>query len=517
MAGYKPSLEQQLKQTQTLKLSHQQLMLLRLLEVPTIELEDKIKQEIEENPALEDLSDGTSDRIDDNSQTESSDDDYDDYGDDEGKENRDDYDYDADDYEDDKYDFKDTDMPDYDEKAEDYLMSRYSGDDNDYIEPTYGDEKTMLDILVEQIDFMSGIDEKISRYAKYVVGNLDSYGFLRRSVEQLADDFSFSSGENVRDEDMAQAVDLVKTLDPPGVGAQDLRECLLLQLKRKVDKDDYTLLATRAVEDCFDDVSLRRLDRVAQKLGISSDDAIKTFSVISELNPRPYSSEDRYEMQSMHIEPDFEVHTEDGQLVLTVLKGRIPELGVSRAYQEMIATYTKGDKKSLTRSQKDAAMFAKQKVESAEWFIRAIKQRSSTLYDVVNRIVMYQRRYFLSGDKSLLRPMTLKDVAALSKYEVSTISRVTSGKYIQTEFGTFALKDLFTDSMTNDEGDDVSTAYIKDLIKKAVDEENKQSPLTDEQIVALIAEKGINLARRTVAKYRDQLGIPSTRSRRVVI
>lgn len=508
-------MEQQLKQTQTLKLSHQQLMLLKLLEVPTIELEDKIKQEIEENPALEELSDGTSDRLDDDNSNDSNDD-YDDYGDVSDKESRDDYDDYNDDYED-RYDIKDSDIADFDERAEDYLMSRYSAEDGDYTEQTYREESSMLDTLVEQVDFMSGIDPKIARYAKYVLGSLDSYGFLRRSVEQLSDDFSFNSGENVRDEDMAQAVDLVKTLDPPGVGAQDLRECLLLQLKRKQEKDKYASFAIRAVEDCFDDVSLRRLDRVAQKLGISSDDVMKTFSVISSLNPRPYSTEEKYELQSMHIEPDFEVHTEDGQLVLTVLKGRIPELGISRAYQEMITTYTKGDKKSLTRSQKDAAMFAKQKVENAEWFIRAIKQRSSTLYDVVHRIVMYQKRYFLSGDKSLLRPMTLKDVAALTKYELSTISRVTSGKYIQTEFGTFALKDLFTDSMTNEDGDDVSTAYIKDLIKKAVEEENKQSPLTDEQIVALIAEKGINLARRTVAKYRDQLGIPSTRSRRVVI
>lgn len=511
MAGFKPSLEQQLKQTQTLKLSHQQLMLLKLLEVPAIELEDKIKQEIEENPALEDLSDGLSDRLDDNNHDNDSDD-RDDFSD---VENGDDYDY-NDDY-DDRYDFKDSDLPDYDERAEDYLMSRYANEDSNYTEPTYGEAESMLDNLVEQLDFMSGIDPKILRYAKYVLGNLGSNGLLHRTVEQLADDFSFSSGENVNDDDMSEAVELVKTLEPAGVGAQDLRECLLLQLKRKREPKKYVELATRALENCFDDVSLRRMDRVAQKLNLTEEEAKETFSLIASLNPRPYTDNDVLQGQSLYIVPDFEVHAEDGQLVLTVLKGRIPELGVSKAYQEMIETYTKGDKKSLTRSQKDAAMFAKQKVENAEWFIRAIKQRSSTLYDVVSKIVMYQRKYFLSGDKSLLRPMTLKDVAALTKYELSTISRVTNGKYIQTDFGVFALKDLFTDSMTNDDGDDVSTAYIKDMIKKAVEDEDKKSPLTDEQLVAIIAQKGINLARRTVAKYRDQLGIPSTRSRRVVI
>lgn len=468
------------------RLSPQQIQLMKLLQVPTMELDQRIKQEIEENPALEEGAESLDDDFD-------IQDDYDDDGND-----KDDFDFDISDYMDD-------DTPDY--KTQ---VNNHSKDEDDRVIPLSG-EQSFQERLTEQLHLLD-LDDTQFLIADTIIGNLDESGYLNREVEAIVDDLAFSANVLVSEEQVEEVLSLVQELDPAGVGARDLRECLLLQINRRQDGDITRFTAKKILEDHFEEFTKKHYDKIQKKLEIEDQDLKEAIDEIIKLNPKPGGSMKESAKQMQQIIPDFMITEFEGRLELSINGRNAPELKVSRDYENMLRSYAEGAKSS--KSDREALSFVKQKLDGAKWFIDAIKQRQNTLLMTMDAIMSYQREYFLTGDETNLKPMILKDIADLVGLDISTISRVANSKYVQTGYGIFPLKYFFSESLSTDSGEEVSTREVKKILSEAIEGEQKRKPLTDDKLAALLKEKGYNIARRTVAKYREQLNIPVARLRK---
>lgn len=492
-----PSLTQDLKQQQ--KLSPAQIQVVRLLELPSCELSARVNEELQNNPALEEghVDDETTNALNDGydeQYNEGYNDDNDDYT---NPLQNEDFDYD-------QY-IQDDETPEY--RYHD-LASNADGEER---EMPLSEGTSFGEYLKSQI-YLTHMTKPERHIAKFVVGNIDEDGYLRRSAEELCDDLYFREGLTVTTAQMYNIISQIQTFDPAGVGAHDLKECLLIQLRQR-GKDP---LAIRILDTCFEDFSNRRFDRITDKLAISSDQLHDAVTEITKLNPKPGSAWQGtvYDRHQTTIIPDFSVENQDGELLLTLNTGDIPSLHVSREYREMLQTYA--DSGHPSKEQKEAVRFVKQKLDSAQAFIDAIKQRSETLKRTMEAILKAQHDWFIEGDETYLRPLVLQDIANQTGFDVSTISRVSNSKYVQTEWGVFPLKYFFSEKMVNAEGEEISTREIKKILSECVAGEDKTSPLTDDALVDVLKAKGYPIARRTVAKYRDQLHIPVARLRRSI-
>ena len=481
-------LKQQLSQKLLQKLSPQQIQLMKLIQLPTLALEQKIKEELEENPALDEGAEVTEDSFDDTSEN------Y------EGDDNQS---IEAEDINVDEY-LSDDEVPDYRLRA-----NNYSKDDDDSKVPISGGD-TFTDLLINQISTHK-MGEQDRQIAEYLIGNIDDDGYIRRDLSAIVDDLAFTQNIFVEVEKLEEVLEIIQDLDPPGVGAKDLRGCLLLQLDRK-ENSAAVRLAYVILDKYFDEFTKKHYSRLIDKLEIDEDYLKEAIAVISQLNPKPGGSSSGNTRPVQAVIPDFNISIEDGELELTLNSRNAPELNVSREYKDMLETYKNSQQKN--KAQKDAVMFVKQKLDSAKWFIDAIRQRQQTLLITMSSIMNFQKEYFLTGDQRKLKPMILKNIAEEIGMDISTVSRVASNKYVQTPYGTFLIKEFFSESMTNDAGEEVSTKEIKKILEDSIKEENKRKPLTDDRLAQLLKEKGYPIARRTVAKYREQLDIPVARLRK---
>ena len=482
-------LKQRLQQKLLQKLSPQQIQMIKLLEIPTIQLEQRIKKELEENPTLEEGADNT--------------DDYDEYdaSSEEGDTEKEQDEFSLEDYMD------DDDTPTYKLSS-----SNYSKDDK-FEDIPFSVGVSFHENLETQLGLRK-LSEKEEMLAKYLIGNIDDDGYLRRKIEAIVDDLAFTMEVETTETELRKVLDIIHDFDPAGVGARDLQECLLLQIKRK----DLSVISTKNAHDIlkfhFDEFSRRHYDKILARLNLSEDDMKDAIDEVIKLNPKPggvYS--DPLNKGGEQIVPDFILDNDDGILVLSLNARNVPELRVSKGYSEMLQSYS-DNKKSGVKTDKEAISFVKQKLDSARWFIDAIKQRQNTLLLTMNTILNYQREYFLEGDEKKLHPMILKDIAEITELDISTISRVANSKYIQTHFGIYALKYFFSEGMQTESGEEVSTREIKKILEECIEIEEKRKPLTDEKLGEILKEKGYQIARRTVAKYREQLNIPVARLRK---
>ena len=483
-------LKQSLQQKLLQKLSPQQIQLMKLLQVPTIELEQRIKEELEVNPALDEGAEKDEDG-EHNELEEWEDKDKDD------KEEKEEFDFS--DY------LDDDDTPSYK-----LNISNKGADDEEKSIP-FASSTSFRDYLTEQLSWRT-ITERQNLLAKTIIGNLDDDGYLRREIENIADDLAFSQNIMTDEEELEDALKIVQSLDPAGVGAQDLRECLMLQLERKDHDYPSISIAYEILDKHFDAFTKKHYDRITKRMEVDDEDLKIAISEIVKLNPKPGNSMSSASKSVQHIVPDFVITTDDEDLVLNINSRNAPELRISDSYKQMIKGYEKAPVKG--KKQKEALMFVKQKIDSAKWFIDAIKQRQQTLMLTMNAIMEFQKEYFLTGDETKLKPMILKDIAEIVKLDISTISRVANSKYVQTPYGTFLLKTFFSESLSTDSGEEVSTREVKKILQDAVDGENKQKPLTDERLANVLRDRGYQIARRTVAKYREQLNIPVARLRK---
>ncbi|NNC69481.1 MAG: RNA polymerase factor sigma-54 [Flavobacteriaceae bacterium] len=482
-------LKQHLQYKLSQKLSPQQIQLMKLIQLPTQAFEEKIKQEIEENPALE------SGKDDQDNFNESSQDDYDDSGNDtiETDINIDEY-------------LSDDEMPSYKLQT-----NNYSSDDEEKHIP-YAAGTSFNQHLKNQLNTFR-LSEKERQIAEFLVGSIDESGYIRRNIEDIVDDLAFTANVYTDDVEVKRMLDVVHQLDPAGVGARNLEECLLIQLERKSDNESRSL-AKNILENAFDHFVKKHYKKLLQKFDISEEQLKGAIQEIEKLNPKPggsYASSNKIVEQ---IVPDFSIRIIEGKLELTLNSRNAPELHVSSEYHNMLKGYKESKDKS--KSQKDAVLFIKQKLDAAKWFIDAIKQRQQTLLLTMNAIMHHQEAYFLTGDERKLKPMILKDIADKINMDVSTISRVANSKYVDTPYGTKLIKEFFSESMKNEQGEDVSTREIKKILQTVIEEESKKKPLTDDKLSAMLKEKGYLIARRTVAKYREQLGIPVARLRKKI-
>lgn len=478
-------LKQTLQQKLLQKLSPQQIQLMKLLQVPTVELEMRIKEELEANPALDEG-------------REEEEREYEDEYEKEEREEKDD-EFDISDY------LSDDETPDYKTS-----VSNKSADDDDKHVPI-GSGTTFQEVLSSQLS-MRLLDDTQQVIAENIIGNLDDSGYLRRDLKAIVNDMAFSQNVMTTVEELEEVLAIVQELDPPGVGARDLRECLIIQMKRKENPTWGQALAIIVLEDYFEEFSKKHYSKIIKKLELEDEQDLKeAVDEIVKLNPKPGNSMKESSKTLQHVVPDFLVSVEDDELKLQLNQRNAPELRVSKQYKEMLKGYSasKPDKQS-----KEALMFVKQKIDSAKWFIDAIKQRQNTLLVTMKSILEHQEAYFLSGDETKLKPMILKDIAEKVNMDISTISRVANSKYVQSPYGTFLLKTFFSESLSTDSGEEVSTREVKKILEDAIEAENKKKPLTDEKLAALLKEKGYNIARRTVAKYREQLNIPVARMRK---
>ena len=484
-------LKQSLQQKLLQKLSPQQIQLMKLIQLPTQAFEERLKQEIEENPAL-DTGKEESDDYDDDFSNE-----YDDTGTEK---------IDADDINIDEY-LSDDEIPSYKTQT-----NNYSSDDEEKNVP-YAAGTTFHQSLKNQIDTFT-IDDEERAIAEFLVGSIDDSGYIRRDIIDLVDDLAFTANVFTTEEKVISVLNrVVHNLDPIGVGARDLQECLIIQLKAK-DKTKIRSLAIDILENAFDHFVKKHYNKLLEKFTISEEELKEVNTEISKLNPKPGSSYSGNNKIAEQIVPDFSIKIIDGELDLTLNSRNAPELHISKEYNNMLKGYQESTSKS--KSQKDAVFFIKQKLDAAKWFIDAIKQRQQTLLLTMNAIMHHQYDYFLTGDERRLKPMILKDIADKINMDVSTISRVANSKYVSTPYGTKLIKDFFSESMKNDQGEDVSTKEIKKILETVIAEENKKKPLTDEKLAKILKEKGYPIARRTVAKYREQLDIPVARLRKEI-
>jgi RNA polymerase sigma-54 factor len=477
------ALKQYLSHKLEQRLSPQQIQLMKLLQVPTMELDQRIKQEIEENPALE----------------EGAEVDEDDFSEEEEQEEsvKEDEDFDIGDYLSDDADYK-------------TQISNKGKDDDEKVIPLSGD-LTFQERLTEHLHLLNFDDTKFV-IATTIIGNLDESGYLNREVEALVDDLAFSANVMTSEEEVEEVLMVIQDLDPAGVGARNLQECLLIQINRKQDGDITKYTAKKILEDFFEEFTKKHYTKILKKLEITDEDLKDAIAEIVKLNPKPGGSSKEAARNFQQIIPDFMITENEGRLVLTLNGRNAPELKVSRDYKSMLQKYAEGAKPS--KADKEALTFVKQKLDGAKWFIDAIKQRQNTLLLTMDAIMNYQKQYFLTGDETNMRPMILKDIAEIVSLDISTISRVANSKYVQMDHGIHSLKYFFSESLSTDSGEEVSTREVKKILSEAVDGEEKRKPLTDEKLAILLKDKGYNIARRTVAKYREQLNIPVARLRK---
>ena len=476
------------------KLSPQQIQLMKLIQLPTQEFEQRLQQEIEENPALESGTEADDKFEDSYDEFDNSTDD--DYNDSEtiGE------DINVDEY------LSDDDVPDYRTQ-----VNNYSADDEDRDMP-YASGTSFNQYLTSQLNtFRLTEDERI--IAEFLVGSVDEIGYIRRSLTEIMDDLAFTQNVFTDEKAIEKVLHVVHQLDPAGVGARDLQECLSIQLHR-MEKNPDVELAIDIIDNAFEQFTKKHYLKLIQKFDITEIQLKDAIDEIEHLNPKPGGSYSGNNKIVEHIVPDFAIKIVDGELELTLNGRNAPELHVSREYSDMMKGYKEAKDKS--RSQKDAVQFIKQKLDAAKWFIEAIKQRQQTLFVTMSAIMHYQSEYFLTGDERKLRPMILKDIADEIEMDVSTVSRVANSKYVDTPYGTKLIKDFFSESMTNDQGEEVSTREIKKILETVIEDENKRKPLTDDKLAEILLEKGYPIARRTVAKYREQLDIPVARLRKKI-
>ena len=477
---------QKLSLTQSLqqKLSPQQIQFIKLLQVPTAELETRIEEELEINPALEE---GKEEK-----ETEDSTDEYDE-----------------------EFEASET------EGIEDYLQDDYAGykmqgdgrnPDEEERESPLSVEKTLHEHLVSQLGYIK-LDEREQILGKQLIGSIDSDGYIRRELEAIVNDLAFSQGVETDEEELENILFKIQNFDPAGIGARNLQECLALQLERKDEENEHVQLAKRIIDSCFNEFSKKHYDKIARKLGIEDEESLReAIYLITKLNPKPGGTGEEATKTVQYVIPDFILTNTNDELELSLNSRNAPQLKVSRSYADMLDAYDKSDKKD--KKLKETVSFIKQKLDSAKWFIDAIRQRQQTLLNTMQAIIDFQYDYFLEGDEAKLKPMILKDIAEKINMDISTVSRVASSKHVQTEFGVFPLKYFFSEGIATDSGEDVSSREVKSKLKSFIEEENKSKPLSDEKLEKALKESGYNIARRTVAKYREQLGIPVARLRK---
>ncbi|WP_036382392.1 RNA polymerase factor sigma-54 [Muricauda sp. MAR_2010_75] len=484
-------LKQHLQFKLSQKLSPQQIQLMKLIQLPTQAFEQRLKQELEDNPALESGK----------AESETLDDTYEDtYDDSADNETISAEDINIDDY------LSDDEVPDYRTQT-----SNYSPDDDEKSIP-YAAGISFNQYLINQLNTVY-LDDEQWAIAEFLVGSVDESGYIRRPIADIMDDLAFTQNIYVEEEKIKSVLKVVQELDPPGVGARSLDECLIIQLKRKEQKPSVEL-AINILEKSFDQFTKKHYAKLIQKHHISEEELKEAISEIEKLNPKPGGSYSGNTRIIEHIVPDFSIKIVDGELDLTLNGRNAPELHVSKEYSNMLQGYKNAKEKS--KSQKDTVLFIKQKLDAAKWFIDAIKQRQQTLYITMNAIMNYQKEYFMTGDERKLRPMILKDIADEIDMDVSTVSRVANSKYVDTPYGTKLIKDYFSEAMKNEQGEDVSTKEIKKILETVIKDEEKRKPLTDDKLAKILKERGYPIARRTVAKYREQLGIPVARLRKEI-
>ena len=488
-------LKQQLQQKLQQKLSPQQIQLIRLLELPAIELEERIKHELEDNPALE-----------------------------EGKEIADDFDRTdeggeelaANEMEGESETDTDLSLGDYmsEDDIPDYKLRELNERAEKKEDVPFSVSESLNEYLLQQLG-LRDLPEKQVKIAEYIIGNIDDDGYLRRDLSAIADDLVFQAGQDVTEKEIETVLAIIQDFDPAGVGARNLQECLLLQLARR-EKTSETRLATLMLTDFFEEFTRKHYGKIIKGLDIDETALKRAIREITTLDPKPCASwGSSMETALSQIIPDFVVEAVNGELILSMNNRGIPDMRIYREYAEMFQDYA-GNKANQTTQMKEAVQFVKQKLDSAQWFIDAIKQRQETLQRTMETIILLQRDFFLTGDEATLRPMILKDVAERAGYDISTISRVSNSKYVQTNFGIYPLKYFFSESMQTDSGEEISTREVKKIMKEHIDGEDKRKPLTDEELASILKEKGYIIARRTVAKYREQLGIPVARLRKEI-
>ena len=484
-------LKQRLQQKLLQKLSPQQIQLIKLLEVPTIQLEQRIKKEIEENPVLEEGKEIDGEVA------------VDDLGD--SQDDADKEEFSLEDY------LDDDEIPSY--RLNPRNISK--GDDKN-IDIPFSGGITFRESLDAQLNYRILEDHK-QALGHYILGNIDDDGYLRRELENIVDDLAFSMNIMTSEEELEEILQLIQDFDPPGVGARNLQECLLLQVKRNLGEGrngDSMVLAQKILQNYFDEFTRKHYDKIQSRLDLTDDQLKSAIDEIIHLNPKPGGSySDPMSKSTQQIIPDFLLEDNEGELELSLNSKNAPDLRINQTYANMLMSLNQ-EKKKQTKDQKEAASFVRQKMDSAKWFIDAIQQRQHTLILTMNAILQFQKEYFVSGDEVKLRPMILKDIAERTGLDISTISRVANSKYIQTNFGIFPLKYFFSEGLQTESGEEVSTREIKKILGECVDAENKKKPLTDDKLAEILKEKGYHIARRTVAKYREQLKIPVARLRK---
>ncbi len=469
------------------KLSPQQIQLMKLLQVSTMDLEQRIKEELQDNPALEEGDDET-EREDQNEM--------------DPEEN---IDNENDDLDINLEDYFDEDTPDYKTQVNN------QGKDIEERQTPIGQGSSFQDLLYQQLHFLE-LNEEEMMIADYLIGNLDDDGYLRRDLASIGNDLLFAQSITTEIVQLEEALRQIQSLDPPGIGARNLQECLLIQIKRAEKKDEINKTAQIIVSKYFDEFTKKHFEKIALRLNQSLDDIKPAIDLILHLNPKPGNAGSDTNKEVPHITPDFLLSNDNEELKLSLNGKNAPELRISPQYREMLSHYSKVGKKD--KSQKEAVQFVKQKIDAAKWFIDAIQQRNQTLLICMEAIIEHQRAFFMDGDEAKLKPMILKDIADRVNMDISTISRMANSKYIQTPFGTYLLKYFFSEGLSTDDGEEASSREIKQILKDAIEQEPKRKPLPDEKLMEILNQKGYNIARRTVAKYREQLGIPVARLRK---
>ncbi len=490
------SLSQSLQQKLLQKLSPQQIQLMKLLQVPTANLEERIKEELEENPALEVGEEGHDDFEETDEFKSDSEEEY------EADSSTDDYDnIDISEY----VSEGDDEVGDYKLRDENYP----EGDDGKVIPIRV--ETSFHELLITQLGMME-LDERTQKIAEQIVGSIDDDGYLRREITSIADDLAFRQNVATTPAEIETLIKQIQQFDPPGICARDLKECLILQLKRKLGEGKEVDRAMQVMEKYFDEFTKKHYEKIQRGLSLNDQQLKEVINQIIKLNPRPGGNIGESSQAEGYVIPDFFIFNNAGILELTLNSKNAPDLRISEGYRDMLKDYDKGTKKD--KQQKEAVLFIKQKIDSAKWFIDMIKQRQQTLLGTMSSIMNYQQEFFLTGDETTLKPMILKDIAEMTGLDISTVSRVANSKFVQTEFGTYRLKFFFSESLSTDSGEEVSTREVKKILSDLIEAEDKHKPLSDELLTDLLQEKGYNIARRTVAKYREQLNLPVARLRK---
>jgi len=483
-------LNQRLQQKLLQKLSPQQIQMIKLLEVPTLQIEERIKKELEENPALEEGQE------EDEIPAETEDDQFEETDKDKDEFTLDDY-------------IEEDDIPEYRLQA-----NNYSKDEERRSEIPFSVGSSFQEHLESQLALRS-LTEKQMVLGEYILGNIDEDGYLRRELVNIVDDLVFLQNIETTENELEEVLKIIQDLEPAGVGARTLRECLLLQIEKRDTTQPSMNLAHTILDSYFEEFTKRHYDKIIARLSISEIELKAAIEEVLKLNPKPGGVfSDPFNKTSQPIIPDFILELSEDGFDLHLNSRNLPELRLSAAYSEMLQSYSRD--KTQKKEMKDAVMFVKQKIDSARWFIDAIKQRQNTLLLTMNAILEYQQEYFIDGDETRLKPMILKDVAEMTGLDISTVSRVANSKFIQTHFGIFPLKFFFSEGLQTDSGEEVSTREIKRILQDCIENEQKRRPLTDERLTEILQEKGYQIARRTVAKYREQLNIPVARLRREI-